>query len=85
MKVVATLNRGRYRTTLGTALTGCYSTMWKSQEGRKAIEAAARGGQQGLMDLLHRLTGKATRARDAEHPKLRRVVDVLLERWDRGE
>lgn len=85
MKVVAALSRGRYRTTLGTALTGCYSTMWKSQEGRDAIEAAARGGQQGLMHLLYRLTGKATRARDAEHPKLRRVVDVLLERWDRGE
>ena len=85
MKVVASLTRGRYRTTLGAALTGCYSTMWKSQEGRDAIEAAARGDQQALMDLLYRLTGKATRARDAEHPKLRRVVDVLLERWDRGE
>ena len=83
--VVAALSRGRYRTTLGTALTGCYSTMWKSQEGRDAIEAATKGGQQGLMELLYRLTGKATRARDAEHPKLRRIVDVLLERWDRGE
>ena len=71
MKVVAALSRGRYRTTLGTALTGCYSTMWKSKEGQDAIDAAARGGQTGLMDLLNRLTGKAARARDAEHPKLR--------------
>jgi hypothetical protein len=85
MKVVAALSRGRHRTTLGTALTGCYSTMWESKEGRDAIDAAAKGDQQGLMDLLYRLTGKANRAKDAEHPKLRRVVDALLERWDRGE
>ncbi|SPF46837.1 hypothetical protein SBA4_3580020 [Candidatus Sulfopaludibacter sp. SbA4] len=85
MKVVAALSRGRYRTTLGTGLTGCYSTMWESKEGRDAIEAAATGGQQRLMNLLYRLTGKATRARDAEHPKLRQVVDAVLERWDRGE
>ncbi len=85
MKVVAALSRGRHRTTLGTALTGCYSTMWESKEGRDAIEASARGDPQRLIDLLHRLTGRANRARDAEHPKLRRVVDALLERWDRGE
>jgi hypothetical protein len=85
MKVVAARSKGRYRTTLGTALTGCYSTMWQSKEGRDAIDAAAKGGQKGLMDLLNRMTGKATEAKDGDHPKLRRVVDELLERWDRGE
>jgi hypothetical protein len=85
MKVVATLSRGRHRTALGTALTGCYTTMWESKEGRKAIAAAATGDQQGLMHLLQRLTGSTNKARDSEHPKLRRVVESLLERWDRGE
>lgn len=85
MKVVAAQSKGRHRTTLGTALTGCYSTMWESKEGRATIEAAVKGDHQGLMELLYRLTGKATRAKDAEHPKLRRVVAALLERWDRGE
>lgn len=85
MKVVAALNKGRHRTTLGTALTGCYSTMWESKEGRDAVAAAERGDQKGLMNLLYRLTGKANGAKDAEHPKLRRVADAALERWDRGE
>jgi superfamily II DNA or RNA helicase len=85
MKVVAALSRGRYRTTLGTALTGCYTTMWMSKEGKDAITAASTGEQQGLVDLLSRLTGKATRPKDADHPKLRQVVDAILERWDRGE
>ena len=77
--------QARHRTTLGTALTGCYSTMWESKEGRDAIDAAAKGEQQGLMNLLYRMTGKSTKAKDAEHPKLRRVVEALLQRWDRGE
>jgi superfamily II DNA or RNA helicase len=59
--------------------------MWMSKEGKDAIIAAATDGQQGLVDLLSRLTGKATRAKDADHPKLRQVVGALLERWDRGE
>jgi hypothetical protein len=85
MKVVAALSRGRHRTALGTAITGCYSTMWESKEGRNAIEAAAQGDQKGLMNILQRLTGKANKAKDAEHPKLRKVVDSILHRWDRGE
>ena len=85
MKVVAVLSRGRHRTALGTAITGCYSTMWESKEGRDAIAAAAQGDQKGLMNILQRLTGKANKAKDAEHPKLRRVVDSILDRWDRGE
>jgi hypothetical protein len=85
MNVVAALSRGRHRTTLGTALTGCYSTMWQSKEGRAAIESAAKSDHLGLLSLLQRLTGKAERAKDNDHPKLRRVVNTVLERWDRGE
>jgi hypothetical protein len=85
MKVVAAASQGRHRTALGTALTGCYSTMWESQEGRKAVDAAAAGDQPGLLRTLQRLTAKGGRVRDDEHPKLRRVVDAVLQRWDRGE
>ena len=85
MKVVAAASRGSRRTALGTALTGCYSTMWESKEGRDAIEAAAKGDQRGLLKILQRLTQKANKASDAEHPKLRRVVASVLDRWDRGE
>lgn len=87
MKVVAAASQGRHRAALGTALTGCYSTMWESQEGRKAIEAAADSNTEraGLLALLQRLTGKGNRVKDAGHPKLRRVVDAVMERWDRGE
>lgn len=85
MKVVAELSRGRHRTALGTALTGCYSTLWASKEGRAAVEAAKQGNQQVLLTLLQRLTGKGSNAKDERHPKLRKVVDEVLQRWDRGE
>ncbi len=85
MKVVAELSRGRHRTALGTALTGCYSTLWASKEGRTAVEAAERGDQQPLLALLQRLTGKGGSAKDERHPKLSRVVEEVLQRWDRGE
>ncbi len=85
MKVVAAASQGRHRTALGTALTGCYTTMWESQEGRKAIAAAADDGSAGLLKLLQRLTGKGDTAKDAGHPKLRCVVDAVMARWNRGE
>ena len=30
MKVVADSSKGKYRTTLGMDLTGCYATLWES-------------------------------------------------------
>ena len=85
MKVVSELNRGRRRTSLGSSLTGCYTTLWESREGRAAIDAAVHGGNPGLMKLLQRLTGKANGAKDGEHPKLKRVAQSVLDLWDRGE
>src|SRR5207253_7941186 len=85
MKVVAELSRGRHRTALGTALTGCYSTLWASREGRAAVEAAKRSDHQQLLRLLQRLTGRGNKSKDERHPKLRRVVDEVSHRWERGE
>lgn len=94
MKVVAELSRGRHRTALGTALTGCYSTFWASREGRAALasregraalKSAKPGVQPRMLKLLQRLTGKGNRVKDGQHPKLSKVVDEVVRRWERGE
>jgi hypothetical protein len=87
MKVVAEISRGKRRTSLGSALTGCYLTLWQSQEGQRAIKAAAAGDNRGLLRILQRLTGggREFNRRDAEHPKVKTVVEEVLRRWEAGE
>jgi len=87
MKVVAEMSRGRHRTTLGMDLTGCYTTLWQSSAGSKAVESALQAGQHGLLDILKRITGygKEDNPRDATHPKVETVVAEVLRRWDEGE
>ena len=52
MKVVAEVSRGRHRTTLGMDLTGCYTTLWQSREGSKAVETALQAGQNNLLEIF---------------------------------
>ena len=87
MKVVAEISRGRHRTTLGMDLTGCYTTLWQSREGSKAVETALKAGQHNLLDILKRITGHGheDNPRDAKHPKVETVVAEVLRRWDHGE
>jgi hypothetical protein len=87
MKVVAQISRGKHRTSLGIDLTGCYTTLWESKDGRRAIERAASETGGGLLDQLKALTGfgRTENPKDPEHPKVRAVVDEVLRRWDRGE
>lgn len=88
MKVVAEASQGRYRTTLGMDLTGCYSTLWRSKEGVKATEAALSGTSQRLLRLLQHMTGHRSSGdnrEDERHPKVQRVVEEVLDRWHRGE
>ena len=87
MKVVAEISRGRHRTSLGMDLTGCYTTLWVSKDGKRAIERATSDTGGGLLDQLKRLTGFGPdeNPKDAEHPKVRAVVDEVLRRWDKGE
>jgi hypothetical protein len=86
MKVVAELSRGKHRTTLGSDLTGCYTTLWLSREG-KAAETVLQSDQQNLLAILKRITGYGQKdnPRDAEHPKVETVIAEALQRWDRGE
>jgi hypothetical protein len=87
MKVVAEISRGKHRTTLGMDLTGCYTTLWQSRDGTKAAETALQTGQQNLFAILKNITGYGQREnpRDADHPKVKTVVDDVLQRWDQGE
>ena len=87
MKVVAEMSRGRHRTTLGMDLTGCYTTLWQSREGIRAVETALRTDPHDLLDILKRVTGHGQKdnPRDAEHPKVETVVAEVLRRWDHGE
>jgi hypothetical protein len=87
MKVVAEIGRGRHRTTLGMDLTGCYTTLWQSREGVKAVETALQAGRNNLLDILRRITGhgQEDNPRDAQHPKVETVVAEVLRRWDQGE
>ena len=87
MKVVAEMSRGRHRTTLGMDLTGCYTTLWQSSAGSKAVDSALRADQHNLFDILKRITGhgKKDNPRDALHPKVETVVAEVLRRWDEGE
>ena len=87
MKVVAEISRGRHRTSLGMDLTGCYTTLWASKDGKRAIERATSETGGGQLDQLKALTGFGPdeNRKDAEQPKVRAVVDEVLRRWDNGE
>jgi hypothetical protein len=88
MKVVADASRGKHRTTLGMDLTGCYTTLWESKEGKKAAEAATAGHSQRLFRILQELTGYRDgreNSEDHRHPKLQLILEEALRRWDEGE
>lgn len=83
MRCVSEMKEGRGRSSLGSALTGCYSTLLESAEGRQVssrLRASAAGGL--YLDLLMRMVDAS---QDARHPKLEQVVDSAVEAWKRGE
>ncbi len=83
MRCVSEMKKGKGRSSLGSALTGCYSTLLHSAEGRdvkKRLKDSAVG--QVYLDLL---MGMVTEDQDEDHPKVRQVVDAVLERWRGGE
>jgi hypothetical protein len=57
MKVVASATRGRRKTALGMDVTGAYSTLWNSSEGKKALAAATQNDAQSYFRILSKLTG----------------------------
>lgn len=83
MRCVSEMKQGQGRSSLGTALTGCYSTLLHSAEGKK-IQARLPEGSLGAL-YLDALRSSVGEDHDPEHPKVRRVVDSVLAAWERGE
>lgn len=83
MRCVSEMKGGRGRSSLGSALTGCYSTLIGSAEGR-AVKANLGASETGkvYLDLLMNMVGEH---KDPNHPKLREVVDSVIENWKQGE
>ncbi len=83
MRFVSELKGGRGRTSLGSALTGCYTTLLHSAEGSQILAGAAGSAAgQVYLDLLRELVHES---QDAHHPKVARVVEQVLEGWRAGE
>jgi hypothetical protein len=87
MKVVASATCGRRKTALGMDVTGAYSTLWNSNEGKKALAAAAQNEAQPYFRLLAKLTGGRSIPNrfDRLHPKVRLAVQAAMDCWERDE
>lgn len=83
MRCVSEMKGGRGRSSLGSALTGCYSTLLHSAEGRN-IQKRLKDSSDGHK-YLNLLMGMVTEDQDEDHPKVRQVVDAVLQRWQDGE
>lgn len=83
MRCVADMKGAGRKTSLGTAITGCYSTLFESAEG-KQLEAFARKNPaaEQRYKVLKSLVGKS---QDHKHPKLAAVVDSVVRSWEAGE
>ena len=83
MRCVSEMKSGKGRSSLGSDLTGCYSTLHESAEGRRVKESLKASPTGRLyLDLLF---GMANRRHDHKHPKLSSVVNEVIEHWKSGE
>lgn len=83
MRCVSEMKGGKGRSSLGSALTGCYSTLIDSSEGR-SVKTRLAGTELGkvYLDLLMRMVNQR---QDPKHPKVREVVEAALQSWKGGE
>jgi hypothetical protein len=83
MRCVSEMKGGKGRSSLGSALTGCYSTLIASAEGRSVQKQLAETDVgQVYLNLLMRLVDDT---QDPRHPKVREVVEATLNNWKSGE
>lgn len=83
MRCFSETKSGKGRTSLGSALTGCYSTLLDSSDGKRIKDwLAAQPAAAGHFDLL---LGLVHREKDPTHPKISVVVEEVLQAWRRGE
>jgi hypothetical protein len=83
MRCVSEMKGGKGRSSLGSDLTGCYSTLHESAEGHH-IKQALKESSTGRI-YLDLLFGMANRRHDPRHPKLSCVVNEVLHHWNAGE
>ena len=83
MRCVSEMKGGKGRASLGSALTGCYSTLIDSAEGR-SIRSRLSGTADGSM-YLNLLMRMVNAKHDPKHPKVREVVDAVVRNWRSGE
>jgi hypothetical protein len=83
MRCVSEMKGGKGRSSLGSALTGCYSTLIDSSEG-KSVKTRLAGTELGkvYLDLLMRMVNQQ---QDSKHPKVKEVVEAALRNWKSGE
>ena len=83
MRCVTEMKGGKGRSSVGSALTGCYSTLVGSSEGRdvsKRLVATEVG--RVYLSLLKRMVDAK---RDPGHPKVQEVVAATVRNWSLGE
>lgn len=83
MRCVSEMKGGKGKASLGSDLTGCYSTLLASAEGRKVSKQLASSDRgKRYLDLLLELVDVSC---DAAHPKVQPVVEAALRSWQAGE
>src|SRR6185437_8376594 len=83
MRCVSEMKEGKGRSSLGRDITGCYSTLHKSAEGRR-VKQSLKESQAGRL-YLDLLFGMVNKRHDPKHPKVSSVVSEVLQHWKRGE
>src|SRR5205814_3241058 len=83
MRCVSEMKAGKGRSSLGNDLTGCYSTLIGSAEG-KAVRQRLAQSETGkvYLDLLMQMVNER---QDPKHPKVREVVEATVKNWQSGE
>ncbi|MCX6925233.1 MAG: C-terminal helicase domain-containing protein, partial [Verrucomicrobia bacterium] len=74
---------GKGRSSLGSDLTGCYSTLHVSAEGRR-VKESLKEAPEGCR-YLNLLFDMVDQSNDPSHPKLSSVVNEVLQHWKVGE
>lgn len=83
MRCVSSMKKGKGRSSLGSALTGCYSTLLDSAEGRE-VQSRLKATSEAEV-YLDALLGMVQPKDDPKHPKMSEVVDSTVSAWRDGE
>lgn len=83
MRATSELEQGKRTASLGSSLTGCYSTFFASAESKDFRRADKSATAATYVGLLQDLVGG--QEADAAHPKMRTAVEEIVARWERGE